>query len=261
MAIRANQVDVFYGRKKVLDNVSFDCQPGEFVALCGPNGAGKSTLLKAVAGDIGVDNGDIRINGSSVCDLTQGQQALMRAVMPQQVDVAFNVQASSVIEMGLLFTEDERERTAIVELVSGLLRLDTLLDRSYPSLSGGEKQRIQLARVIAQLLQSHCDNDKYLLLDECSSAMDMAMVHLAFSVVRQLVDDGHFGNIGVVAVVHDINIASLYADRIVMLHDQRICANGSPRQVVTAQHIERVFNTPVSVMDHPEHACPVVIQG
>ncbi len=259
--LSADQITLHYGRKRILDDISFTCAPGEMVALCGPNGAGKSSLLKALAGDQRISGGHIQLNGIDLAQLSPAKMAQMRAVMPQHVDVAFSFKAISVVAMGLLFVPDPREKQAIIELVTGLLHLDSLLERPYQLLSGGERQRVQLARVIGQLLQQGDQQPRYLLLDECSSAMDMAMVHLAFSVIRQLVDDDHFGPVGVVAVVHDLNIASLYADRIVLLHDQQIDCDGSPEQVITRQQIEKVFRTPVAIIDHPEHHKPMIIQS
>jgi iron complex transport system ATP-binding protein len=180
--------------------------------------------------------------------------ALHRAVMPQSLELNFNFTAQQVIEMALLFTPSS-EQQSIIDEVSELLALENLLHKAYPQLSGGEKQRVQLARVIAQLLQKAAVKPAYLLLDEATSAMDLAMMHQAFSLLKKITEK----QIGVVAVVHDLNLASHYADEIVLISGQSTSHVGKPKDIVTEENIADVFSANIAVLEHPTLKHPVIL--
>lgn len=255
MAIVVENVEVQQQGKTILRNASLSCQPGELLALCGPNGAGKSTLLKAISRDMPFNRGSISINHKDITALSAAEMALNRAVMPQSVSLMFPFKAWQIIEMALLFTHDQKEKDRIIASIAGLLKLDHLLERDYSTLSGGEQQRVQLARVISQLLQPCAAEQKFLLLDECTSAMDMEMMHETFYVLQQLKQQGF----GIIAVVHDLNLASLYADNIVLLKEQTTVLKGSPQEVITESHIENVFSTQVAILKHPQNGKPILV--
>lgn len=257
MRLKVDGVSICLGNKIVIEQAGLSCQPGQFIALCGANGAGKSTLLKAIAGEIPYVSGSISINGDEVSTLNHAEMALRRAVMPQQVDITFNFTAFDIIAMGLLFVKTQDEKNRIIQQVSHLFDLQGLLQQSYLQLSGGQQQRVQLGRVVAQILQENCDRQRYLFLDECSSAMDMAIVHQAFSALTTLTDLG----IGIIAVMHDLNIASLYADEIIMLKNRTTAFSGTPKEVINEQNILDVFDAKVQIISHPSQQHPVVIQS
>lgn len=257
MTIIAENITVSVNKKTLLKEANFNCEAGEVIALCGPNGAGKSTLLKALSGDLAYQSGFISLNNQPLHTYSNSDLALTRAVMPQNIELHFPFSSQQVIEMALLFTHTREAKSTIIDQVTELLSLGKLLHRNYCMLSGGEKQRIQLARVIAQLLQSSTSDKKFLFLDECTSAMDMAMMHQAFSVLKDI----SLRNIGIVAVIHDLNLASLYADKIVMIKDQTTAYCGSPDAVITKDIITHVFSTAVDIVPHPSFNCPIVLHA
>ncbi len=258
MALVVEDITVRLQGKSVLDRVSLSVEPGEVLAICGANGAGKSTLLKAISKDILPASGSIHINGSDIHSLSSAEMALKRAMMPQQVDIHFHFSARELIEIGLFLTQSLEARNRLVDKVAQMLDLKGLLDRSYLTLSGGQKQRVQLARVIGQILQGDTDEPRYLLLDECTSAMDIAMVGQVFSVLTQLVRKMP-DKLAVIAVVHDLNIASLYADRIAFIHRKSCSYVGKPQELLNEETVQEVFGTPVTIMAHPDNQSPMVM--
>lgn len=255
--LKANNINLYANKKTLLGGINFSCQPGQLIALCGPNGAGKSSLLKVLAGDVKVQQGEVFYNQKNIDKHSAIELAKCRAVMPQNIQVSFNLSAEAVIDMGLLFCQSRQEKKTIIKTIAKLLDIQHLLTRSYNVLSGGEQQRVQLARVIGQMQQKACAEQRYLLLDECTSAMDMAMMHKAFSILRNITQQ----NIGIVAVVHDVNLASLYADQIILLKNGRGYAEGCPHTVITQNIINSVFQISVEVIQHPKYNKPVILQN
>lgn len=255
--LRAENISLYAKQKILLKDIHFSCEPGQLIALCGPNGAGKSSLLKVLAGDIPTSAGEVFYNQQDIAQQSAQSLAKTRAVMPQSLQVSFNLSAFAVIEMGLMFCQSDNEKQTIIKKMAALLDIEHLLKRDYNGLSGGEQQRVQLARVIGQTQQQACTAQRYLLLDECTSAMDMAMMHKAFAVLRDIKKD----NIGIVAVVHDLNLASLYADKIILLKQGQGHSEGCPHTVITQNTINSVFQTSVEVIQHPKHQKPVILQN
>lgn len=258
MSISVEKLKVNYRNQTILENLDFSTQAGELVALCGPNGAGKSTLLKAISGELAVEGGIIRINGADIANFSVQQLASLRAVMPQQVDMNVSFSAREIIEMGTHLIQSPQQKLAVFDRVVSLLSLESLLPRSYLALSGGQKQRVQLARVLVQVLHNEVDEPRFLLLDECTSAMDMAKITQVFSVFKQLAQDTSCP-LGIVAVVHDLNTAGLFADRIALVHNKSISQVGAPQDVLTAGVLEYVYQHPVDVIPHPATGKPFVL--
>ena len=256
MTLAIENLSVNIGAKTILKNINLQCEAGQLITLCGPNGAGKSPLLKAITGEMSYSQGKISLQGNDMQKMSAQQLALKRAVLPQHVELAFAFSVEEVISIALLFTGDTREKQRILDTVIDMMELQSFIKRDYSSLSGGEKQRVQLARVLAQLMQPQSTGERFLLLDECTSAMDMAWMHKAFALLKQQTHN----QIGIIAVVHDLNLASLYADKMVLLSDQQARFSGTPEEVITASIIKEVFATEVSVIEHPQQRRPVIIQ-
>jgi iron complex transport system ATP-binding protein len=256
MALTISDLTINIGKSCIIETAKLHCEPGEFIALCGPNGAGKSTLLKAIAGDIAFHAGHIAFDQQEIRQLSNAQLACIRAVMPQQVNMSFAFSSEEIISMGLLFCPSLEKKKQVIKNVSQIFHIEDLLKKDYTQLSGGQQQRVQLARVVAQILQHGNENNRYLLLDECSSAMDMAMMHQAFSALKKLSHEG----IGIIAVVHDLNLASLYADKMIFISEKKTLLCGSPQQLVTASNIRQVFKTEVHIVPHPSNAKPMILQ-
>jgi len=240
--IVAEKVYVKVGEKLILEDVSIQLANGEVTAIMGPNGAGKSTLLKCLTGVSPFDSGAISINGVPLGAYSLEDLSRMRAVLSQSTPVEFPFTALEIVTMG---------RTPFAEISSPLQDddiacqalncLDSLAikDRIFPTLSGGEQQRVQLARVIAQLWG---EKRGYLFLDEPTSALDLKHQHQVLKLVRNLAENK---NIGIIIVMHDLNLALRYADNVVLLKNGRLFASGDKCKVLTTKNIEEVFEVSV----------------
>ena len=267
-ALCACGVTARLGGRSVLRDVSLEVRPGQVLAVVGPNGAGKSTLLRAMAGDVSPHSGEVRLDGRPLKAWLPVQLAQRRAVLLQDTTLSFPFNALDVTLMGRAPHCRGAERPvdyAIARQALALVEASHLEERVYPSLSGGERQRVQLARVLAQVLEpaagaidsaapSHVP-PRYLLLDEPISSLDIAHQHAALDIARRLSRE----EVGVLVILHDLNLAAQYADRIVVLNEGQVVSSGEPRQVLTPQLIERVFGIPVHVLVHPLRGCPLIV--
>ena len=189
-----------------------DCQlaAGELLMLLGPNGAGKSTLLKAISGDLPYI-GNVMLSGRELGYWRPERLARQRAVMPQRVEVNFPLTVEEVVQLGRPGAARRGSDPAVERLLNEL-DIAHLKHRLVPGLSGGEQQRLQLARVLAQIIDS--PGDRLLLLDECTSALDPAHQQLVLDLVRRLAKEE---GVAVLAVVHDLNLAAQFADRLLLM--------------------------------------------
>ena len=232
-----------------VDHVSLSLHPGEVLALLGPNGAGKSSLLKLLAGEIPCDRGRVCLGGTDIGDLSAKTLALHRAVLPQESVLAFSFRVRDVVLMGRNPHRgcgdaiDQDVATWAMDLTDVL----PMENRDYTQLSGGERQRVQLARVLAQIGPKKKDN-RFLLLDEPTAALDLAHQHLLLGVAKQLAITL---KIGVLAILHDLNLAALYANRIALIKAGRLEAVGLPEDVLSSTTISNVFSMDTSVVPHP----------
>lgn len=235
VSLVANGISLMRGGVTLLDAVSISVGAGEFVAVLGPNGAGKSTLLGALAGDYPLSGGSISIDGRDVSSLAPRDLARLRAVLPQQMVISFPFTVREVVAMGrnpwLDANDDERIQAAMRRL-----NVDALAGRTYQTLSVGEQARVSMARVLAQ-------DTPILLLDEPTAVLDIGQQERFLAVARSLVDEGR----GVIAVLHDLNVAMRFASRVVVLHEGRCVASGAPRDVLTPTLLSNVYHQKIRV--------------
>ena len=241
--LQAIGIDVRARTRSLLRDVSLDVAPGEFVAIIGPNGAGKSTLLNALAGHRTLSSGEILLDGRPLPHWRKPELARRRAVLPQHSAVAFDFTGLQIAMLGLLAFRDtlsERQMQALAEKALAETEALGFADRPYTVLSGGERQRVQLARVLAQ-----CDADPaatpFLLLDEPITGLDLSHQHAALASARRRVDRG----LGVLAVLHDLNMAARYADRVGIVEDGRVTNLGPTRETLDPVRLSAVFATPI----------------
>lgn len=229
------------GKKPVLEDVSFDIRAGEIVALVGPNGAGKSTLLSVLAGDLPASEGHVEVLGEDLTEISTRDLARRRAVLTQSNHVGFEFFVEEVIEMGRApwirtdYAGEDKE--AITEAIQ-LMGVEKFLKKLFNQLSGGEKARVSMTRVLAQ-------RTPILMLDEPTAALDIQYQERLMQVVQQRVRQ----HVGAVVVLHDLGLAAAYADRVVVLADGKLVAQGSPREVFTADLLSSVYNTPVHIVE------------
>ncbi|ABV88648.1 heme ABC transporter ATP-binding protein [Shewanella pealeana] len=245
-ALQVSDLSVRIGHKSVLTDINLKIKAGQVTALLGPNGAGKSTLLKSLCQDVEIEAGNIEVYGKSLTDWNRQLLAKSLAVLPQHASLTFPFKVREVVEMGLYpLSLNQQQGKRLVGDQLEQVALSHLKERSYPTLSGGEKQRVQLARVLTQLAQS--DKPPILLLDEPTSALDLAQQHRVLGLARNL---AHEHNYAVIVVLHDLNQASRYADRLVVLENGCIVSDGIPSETLTPETIRQVWHyDPVVVME------------
>jgi iron complex transport system ATP-binding protein len=218
------------------------------VAIVGPNGAGKSTLLKLVAGELRPSAGEILLDERSLSDWPIASLARRRSVLPQAAEVVFPFLVSEVVALGVSQGLTARQADALVRDALAAVELEEFAARLYGSLSGGEKQRVQLARVLAQLWASASGEGGYLLLDEPTTSLDIAHQLLTLRLARAHARAGG----GVMMILHDINLACMAADEIVALKDGCRVAAGAPRDIVTSDLIAALYGVRAEIRGVPD---------
>jgi iron complex transport system ATP-binding protein len=227
------------GKRNLLEDVCARFEPGRLNMILGPNGAGKSTLIKAVCGQIRPASGTVRYGGRDLGGFSLAEMARMRAVLSQDTDLAFPLTVREVVGMGRYPHYSGRPARRDEEAVQGALDLfevSSLAERNFLTLSGGEKQRVQFARVVAQIW--HPGGPRYLLMDEPLTFLD---AHFQFDFVRKLLGLLADPDLVAVAVVHDLNLASKFADHILLLDGGKVLAGGGPEAVLTRENIKAAY--------------------
>lgn len=244
--------------KAIVDSVSVTIDPGSVLGVLGPNGAGKSTLLKMLSADISPCEGSVELDSRSIRDYDSQSRALRIAVLPQSAELSFPYHVFDVALFGRLphhRASNLRKDRAIVWECLERVEADHLAERSFQTLSGGEKQRVQLARVLAQLEDGNERLDgKVLLLDEPTSALDLSHQHQVLSVAKDVSRRGA----AVLAILHDLNLAAQYSDQLMVLHEGKSVAQGCVDEVLTPDLVEHVYNVRADIRPHPLFQAPFV---
>lgn len=242
------------GSADILRSVSLTVEPGAFVGMLGANGSGKTTLLRAVTKVLPLRAGRVALDGQSVADLSYRDLAKTVAVVPQQEEIGFDFTVAEVVAMGRLpflsslGFESEADRSAAQRAME-LTHIERFADRSVSSLSGGERQRVILARALAQ-------EPKLLVLDEPTSHLDINYQIEILEVVSRLRESS---GLAVLAILHDVNLASLFCSELFLLKDGRVHSSGKPGEVLTEAAIREVFGAEVLVTTHPAAGTPMVL--
>lgn len=239
------------GGRAILDDASIEVRAGEIHALVGPNGAGKSTMFGVLAGDVTPASGTVALDGAPIGGIRAQDMARARAVLLQENAVSFPFSAEQVVRMGRApwaRTAASADDDEIVAAAMASTVVLPLASRAVTSLSGGERARVALARVIAQ-------STGILLLDEPTAALDLKHHEDVMRLIRAQADAG----IAVAIVLHDLNAALAHADRVTLLSEGRVAATGAAADVLTAQRIEDVYGQPVDVFPHPATGVPLVV--
>ncbi|PSS49855.1 heme ABC transporter ATP-binding protein [Enterobacter sp. FS01] len=239
--------------RAVVRDVTLSLAPGELVALIGPNGAGKSTLLRLLTGFLKPDAGRCLLDGKPLTGWSTQALSRQRAVMRQQTQLGFDWPVEAVIGMGRSPWTSQPEPQIVSEVMQ-LTGCEPLAGRQYGALSGGEQQRVQLARALAQLW-CHGAPRGWLFLDEPTSALDLYHQQHLLRLLKALTAQR---NLHVCVVLHDLNLAALWADRIVLLHEGEIVSQGTPASVLQADDLARWYGAQVHVGQHPLNATPQV---
>lgn len=243
MRVEIDDVAVFLGGREVVRGASLTVEPGEVVGLLGPNGSGKSSLLRTLYRALRPRSGTVRLDGQDVRGLTGRQAAQAVAVMLQDPPTDFDLSVEETVLLGRAphhasFGRDTADDLRIVADAMERAEITELADRMVATLSGGQRQRVMLARALAQ-------QSPVLVLDEPSNHLDISHQHELMSTVRRL-------GRTVIAALHDLNLASRYCDRVVVLSDGRIVGSGAPAAVLTPDLIRSVFGVDVRLLGDPD---------
>ena len=263
MMLCAKDISLSLGKMKILEGVSLEAGAGELCVIMGANGAGKSTLLKVIAGEYMQYQGSVMIGGKELKTLPVAAQARTRAVLSQQLTLNQPFTVAEVVSMGRYIYNAHLSAPDKEIITYGLkvMQVYNLRDRTYPTLSGGQKQRVQMARVLAQLLEApdlqatDYAGRKMLLLDEPVTGMDILHQQLSLQLATTLAASG----VLVVAVLHDFQLAAAYANRLLLLKDGRVYAQGGVEEIFTPSHIKDCFGVDVAVLEHAHCHYPLVV--
>ena len=225
-------------KKEILKNISLSIKNNNFLSIVGPNGCGKSTLIKTINRNIDIQSGEITLNDKNIENFSDKDLALKRSVLNQSFSFPYSFKSIEIVEMGLYAYElDMKKKNEILDYVVEKLHLHNLKDKNYLVLSGGEKQKIQFARVVVQLCAS-CEKERYLFLDEPTLNLDIFYQFKILDLAKELQKDL---NIGVCAILHDINQAYLYSDEVVMMKDGQIKYFGATKDILNYKNIFDIF--------------------
>ncbi|NDW06503.1 heme ABC transporter ATP-binding protein [Jiella pacifica] len=258
MGLEIDDVGVVAGGRAILHKVTARIGAGTMVAVIGPNGAGKSTLVKAISGERRPALGRVRLHGDDVSTLAPADLATQRAVLPQATSIAFPFTVFEIVGLGLRQRAgmDAAARRQEVQRALAAVDLEGFGERLYQRLSGGEQQRVQLARVLCQIGKPVKDGRaKLLILDEPTSSLDVRHQIAVLSIARRFADGGGI----VVAVLHDLNLAVSFSDRLMVLQRGRLVADGAPEELLEGPMLAETFGTGMVIMKPPGWARPAVL--
>jgi iron complex transport system ATP-binding protein len=252
--LELQSINVSYGQRMILHDVSLRVSAGQVLALIGPNGAGKSTIIRSISGVLPINSGKIILDGKEITRLTAERRARLMAVVPQARQLPGEFAVYDTVLLGRtpylnwLGSTGSSDHTLVRNALE-LAQLSNQADKLVGELSGGEQQRVLLARAIAQ-------NAPLLLLDEPTTHLDLEHQSTLLNLFSMLAREK---GLAVLMVLHDLNSASLYADQVALLVSGKIQALGTPEEVITAENLARVYRVPVNVIQHPQYGTPLVL--
>ena len=251
MTIRADSISATINGTKLLSDISLEIIPGEVLALVGPNGAGKSTFLSVLAGDIKPEEGEIFYNRRNISELTIKERSKCRSVMAQAVPIILDFCVKDIVDMGWVYQDHglciEQFQSAVEQTIA-TCDIGSLLNRRFNTLSGGEQKRVHFARALLQLWRpENSEEPRYLMLDEPLANLDIKHEISMLRVIREAAASG----IGVLVVLHNLNLAAKFADKIALLNNGKIVGLGLPEDVLSTQSLSSVYGVPVNVQPNP----------
>jgi iron complex transport system ATP-binding protein len=255
LMLEVKKISCGYGKRVVVRRVSFGIKEGEFVGIIGPNGSGKTTLIRAITGFLPLTKGSISLKGREVHQMARRELAQKVAVVTQSPETAFSLSVEEYVLLGrvphwgtLQFLETTKDWEIAAQTME-LTKIDHLRGRRIVELSGGERQLVFVARALAQ--EPHM-----LLLDEPTAHLDIGHQAQIMGLLKQL-NEKHA--LTIVMVLHDLTLASLSCERLILLHQGRLCEIGPPRRVLTQGVLEQVYRTAVRVMESPVRGRPIIL--
>lgn len=259
MSIYAENLNIEINNKVILSNLNFFCNTGEITAIIGENGAGKSTLMNCLAGSANF-TGKLLLNDKPIQSFSIQELAKIRAVLPQSPNLNFPFSVRDVVGLAMSLCKlSTAQQNVITHDCLTLVDAVELINRDYLNLSGGEKQRVQLARVLAQLYAYPNSQNRFLLLDEPTSALDLKHQYLTLKMLRDICSHRLESKLGVLIILHDLNLASFYCDKILLLNEGKLIAHDKPEKILTAETMRNLFGIDVFVNTHRDSKDPYLI--
>jgi iron complex transport system ATP-binding protein len=260
MIITAENISYSIGRKSILHNLSFVMQPGEVTVVLGPNGAGKSTLLRILSGEQALTNGRVLLNDKNIQSLSLSELARCRAVLSQQYMLNLPFCCEEIVMMGRYPHFNNRPTKVDADIVQQCMQemqVAQFTGRLYQTLSGGEQQRVQMARVLAQLREDNAADvtGKLLLLDEPTASLDCLHQQACLHKARDLAQHGYT----VVVILHDLNLAAQFADNIILLKNGRLVKQGAMQEVLQPACIADAYEMEVEAWHNEHYRFPVLV--
>lgn len=254
ITIQLEHVSFSYNNGMVIKDINLSINKGELIGLIGPNGSGKTTLIKLTSGILHPSEGEILLDGSNIKNLKRKTVARRIAVVPQQFSIPFAFKVEEIVMLGRtpflkMFSNEEEKEYRIVNQAIEAVGIKHLGKRFFNELSGGERQKVLLAMALAQQPQ-------LLLLDEATAHLDISHQLEILQLVKDLNEEQ---DATVIAAIHDLNLASLYFKRLILLKEGYILADGTPQEVLTSSLINDVFSTPVQVNKHPAGVPHIIV--
>ena len=251
MSIDAINVSLIKDERQILNKTNLMINQGEIVAIVGPNGAGKSSLLNVISGDIIPSEGTILYDKENINEISIQERAFTRSVMSQMQPLVFDFSVKEIIEMGwidkgsIAFAENFN---SAFSTICNDCKVERLLERKFNHLSGGEQRRVHFARTLLQLWRpSNSKDPKYLLLDEPTANLDLTYEILIMDIAKKITKNG----VGVLIILHDLNLAAKYADKIMVLKDGNTLGAGLPGDVLNSELLTEAYDIKITIQNNP----------
>ena len=251
MSVRCESIDINLNKREILKNISIEVKEKEILSIIGPNGAGKSTLLKSLAGDINPTNGNIFYDGININQIDIQERAFTRSVMSQLQPIAFDFSVKEIVEMGWIDRGESKYADQFDDAVQEVILkcgVKDLIDRNFNTLSGGEQRRIHFARTLLQLWRpSNSSDPKYLFLDEPTANLDLTYEIKLLNIVKDVAQEGA----GVILVLHDLNLAAKFSDKVAILKGGLLIDIGLPKDILKSTLLSDIYEIKVEVKNDP----------
>jgi iron complex transport system ATP-binding protein len=255
--LNLQNINFTIGDKMILSNVNASFTAGQLHMIMGPNGSGKTSLMKIASGQIENFQGHVTYDNLSIKEITTASLATYRSYLSQQNHIPFPLKVIELIQMGRYphyeYQASKKDFDIIHEVIDQL-SIKHLQNRDFNTLSGGEQQRVQFARVLAQVWEKVANNNRYLFLDEPLNNLDIQYQKYLLQTIRKFIN----ADIVVIMIVHDINWAQAYADKVYFLKEGSLVASGKPAEIITSQLIAEVFKIDAQIIKIPGQEHPVV---
>ena len=251
MSIEVKNLSYKTGSKYLIKNISFNIAENKILTIIGPNGAGKSTLIKLLSGDMPATKGNILFDEKNLNSISIQDRAFMRSVMSQSQEIIFDFSVKEVIEMGWLNKGDSSyfsQFDTVVNKVARECSVESFLERSFSTLSGGEKRRVHFARTLIQLWRpSNSVEPRYMFLDEPTANLDILYEAKMMRLIQKKKNEGA----GVVLVLHDLNLAARFSDNIALIKEGSLIDFGAPEEILTESALSFAYELPMVVDTNP----------